>query len=308
VGAGPLPVSARAAAGEHPPRPPIPIVPVDERARDAVRRRVGDRGRFGELAVWLAGVTGSDLPVARARLVLAGAARDARARDGDRARERAGARNPAGTLERAAGQVDADVVRVDPGVPPGRDPAGGPALEVAEVAAAVDAGRELAARAAGEGITVIAGAAPSAEAAAAATALAAALTGRPPAGPLAAPAARALARHAGAARGPLGALRRLGDGDVALLCGLALGAGERGLGYVCDGPAGTAAAAVAAAVEPDLRPRLVAGRGPVELAHADLLDHLALDPVLDSALGDTDGTGALATIALLRLAAALSRG
>jgi nicotinate-nucleotide--dimethylbenzimidazole phosphoribosyltransferase len=57
--------------------------------------------------------------------------------------------------------------------------------------------------------------------------------------------------------GPLGALRRLGDAPIAVLCGVALGAGEHGLGCVCDGPAAAAGAAVAAAIEPDLGPRLL---------------------------------------------------
>jgi hypothetical protein len=39
----------------------------------------------------------------------------------------------------------------------------------------------------------------------------------------------AVALHAPDIRGPLGALRRLGGGEIAVLCGLALGAGEQGL-------------------------------------------------------------------------------
>src|SRR5207247_1091596 len=68
-------------------------------------------------------------------------------------------------------------------------------------------------------------------------------------------------------RGPLGALRRLGGGELTVLAGLALGAGERGLGYVCRGPAATAAAAVAVAVEPGLRPRLLADGPPADPLH-----------------------------------------
>jgi hypothetical protein len=41
-----------------------------------------------------------------------------------------------------------------------------------------------------------------------------------------------------------------------VLCGVALGAGEHGLGCVCDGLAALAGAAVAAAIEPTLLPRL----------------------------------------------------
>jgi hypothetical protein len=55
---------------------------------------------------------------------------------------------------------------------------------------------------------------------------------------------------------PLRALRHAGSHDLALLCGLALGAGEHGLGFVADGTAATSAARLAIAIEPDLAPRV----------------------------------------------------
>jgi hypothetical protein len=55
---------------------------------------------------------------------------------------------------------------------------------------------------------------------------------------------------------PLRALRTAGSHDLGLLCGLALGAGEHGLGFVADGAAATAAARVAIAIEPDLSARV----------------------------------------------------
>jgi nicotinate-nucleotide--dimethylbenzimidazole phosphoribosyltransferase len=118
-------------------------------------------------------------------------------------------------------------------------------LSVGEVALAVDTGRALAAEAAARGVhVVVARASDAAASDSAARALAAALAG-------------GAGEH-----GPLGALRRLGDAPIAVLCGVALGAGERGLGCVCDGPAAIAGGAVAAAIEPDLRPRLLAGGDP----------------------------------------------
>jgi NaMN:DMB phosphoribosyltransferase len=74
--------------------------------------------------------------------------------------------------------------------------------------------------------------------------------------------AEGLAAHGD--NGPLGALRRLGDAPIAVLCGIALGAGERGLGCVCHGPAAVAGAAVAAGIEPDLRERLLAAGVPAD--------------------------------------------
>ena len=107
---------------------------------------------------------------------------------------------------------------------------------VGEVAFAVDAGRDLAAHAAADGVNVLVGSG-----------------GGDPA-----TLARWLAGEVRdeRIRGPLGALRRLADAETAFLVGLALGAGERGLGFVCDGPAAVAAARVAIASEPDLEPRV----------------------------------------------------
>jgi len=114
-----------------------------------------------------------------------------------------------------------------------RRPGPEPPLEIVDVAAAVDAGRAAAAMAADEGVTVLVGSG-----------------GSPERG------TRVTEALAAAEHGPLGTLRRQGDGEIAFLCGLALGAGEHGLAYVADGSAARAGAAVAIALEPDLRPRV----------------------------------------------------
>jgi nicotinate-nucleotide--dimethylbenzimidazole phosphoribosyltransferase len=118
-----------------------------------------------------------------------------------------------------------------------------PPLAVAEVARAVDAGRDLAARASAQGVSVVVSEGGES------------------------PAARSLISGLAADDGrPLRALRRLGSEEIAVLCGVALGAGERGLGCVCDGLGALAGAAVAAAIEPDLRPRLRAASDHEEAA------------------------------------------
>jgi nicotinate-nucleotide--dimethylbenzimidazole phosphoribosyltransferase len=212
------------------------------------------------LAVWLAGVTGDDRPAVCVSVVVA----ESRF--------------------------------------PHRDVAIEPALSVVEVAQAVDEGRERAARAASDGATVIANRA-SAEPVVASLCLIAALTGRDVGfmhdSPTRAACERALARHPDAARGPLHALRRLGSGDIAVLCGVALGAGERGLAYLCADLASTVAAAVATAIEPGLRPRLLAAAPSAEPAHRALLETLALTPVL---YAPTEGDATTAALSRLRLA------
>ena len=132
-----------------------------------------------------------------------------------------------------------------------------PGMTVGEVALAVDAGREIAARAAADGVRLIVAAAPADRDDGAARAVAAALTG-------------------GSEHGPLGVLRRLGDATTAVLCGVALGAGEHGLGCVCDGLAALAGAAVAAGIEPDLRARVAVARA---TATEPLAAHLGLPSV-----------------------------
>ena len=214
-----------------------------------------------DLAVWFAGVTGAERPAVRVSMV------DAASRLAH------------------------------------RDLAAEAALSVAEVAHAVDEGRDRAAEAAREGATLLAAQAHDA-ALLPALCLAAALTGRDP-GSLVRDAStraaceRALERHPDAARGPLHALRRLGSGDIAVLCGAALGAGERGLAYLCADLGATAGAAVAAAIEPGLRPRLLAATPSADPAHRALLEHLELVPVLEAA---PDGDPLSAALARLRRA------
>jgi nicotinate-nucleotide--dimethylbenzimidazole phosphoribosyltransferase len=329
-------------------RPSIAIRPFDETARDAAAARQSQLvkparslGRLEDLAVWLAGCTGAERPVVRARVIVAAA-------DHGVAAERVSAYPPAVTAQMLAAfcsgrgavavlarETGAELQLVDAGVagPVPDDPsivrvglpapsanlAAEPALSSAEVALAVDTGRALAGAAARDGVTVLVGGEMGIGNTTPATCLAAALTGRDVAalvGPgtgldeagLARKRAvveRALALHGPELRGPLSALRRLGGGEIAVLCGLALGAGEHGLAYLCDGVIATAAAAVAVEVEPDLCARLLAGHRSPEPAHDALLDHLGLAPVLDLDMRLGEASGATAALAVLKLACAL---
>ena len=93
-----------------------------------------------------------------------------------------------------------------------------------------------------------------------------------------------------------------------MLTGLALGAGEYGLGYVCDGVIATAAAGMAVAIAPDLQPRLVAGHRSPEPAHPRLLGILGIRPILDLDMRLGEASGAVAALAILQLAAAAHDG
>jgi nicotinate-nucleotide--dimethylbenzimidazole phosphoribosyltransferase len=309
--------------------------------QDALLKPRGSLGRLEDLAVWMAGVTGDPIPQLRPLVVIAAADHGVAAEGvsaypqevtGQMLASFLGGGSAISVLAREAG---AEVIVVDAGVAArgdtgaaviatglrlSRNLAVEPALTREEVELALATGRRLAGEARGANVLVggdmgIANTTPSA-------CLAAWLTGRAAAdvcgrgtGVDDAGIERkrgvvecALALHGDDIDSPLEALRRLGGGELAVLAGLALGAGEQGLGYVCDGVIATAAAAIAAACDPELRPRLIAGHRSPEPAHQLLLDHLGLEPVLDLGMRLGEASGAAAALAILRLACALHAG
>jgi NaMN:DMB phosphoribosyltransferase len=170
-------------------------------------------------------------------------------------------------------------------------------MSVPEVAAAVDAGRALAARSAANGVTVLGVEVIGHRAEVPACALTALLTGRPPGalarGGLVRAVEDLLARHAGQLTGPLSALRLVGGEAIARAVGVALGAGEQGLPFVAEGLGATAAAGIALRIEPALAPRVrLAGIGPTD-AEAALRSALVLRPLVDGPVGTS---AALATL------------
>jgi nicotinate-nucleotide--dimethylbenzimidazole phosphoribosyltransferase len=221
-----------------------------------------------------------------------------------------------------AGALGDDGAVIATGLRPSRNLAAEPALTDDEVEVALTTGRRLAADAKVRGANVLVGGDMGIANTTPSACLAAWLTGRPAADVCGrgtgvddaglerkrAVIERALALHGPQIDGPLAALRRLGGGELAVLTGLALGAGEQGLGYICDGVVATAAAAIAAECDPALRPRLLAGHRSPEPAHQLLLGHLGLDPILDLGMRLGEASGAAAALAILRLACALHAG
>jgi nicotinate-nucleotide--dimethylbenzimidazole phosphoribosyltransferase len=323
------------------------VRPLDTAAMGAARARQDQLvkpprslGRLEELAIWLAGATGAERPEVRARVVVA-AADHGVASAGVSAYPREVTAQMLATFLAGGGAVSvlarelgAELVCVDAGVDadtsslnvirtglaPSANLADEPALTIEDAARAIDIGRELTARAAQEGITVLVGGEMGIGNTTPATCLACWLTGGDAAqlvGPgtgldpegvrrKAAIIDRAIALHDPA--DPLDALARLGGGEIAILTGLALGAGEHGLAYVCDGLIATAGAAIATALAPDLRERLLAGHLSPEPAHTRLLEHLELQPVLELGMRLGEASGAVTALAILRLAAATHDG
>jgi nicotinate-nucleotide--dimethylbenzimidazole phosphoribosyltransferase len=305
----------------------------------------GSLGRLEDLAVWMAGVTGDAIPQLRPHVVIAAAdhgvaAERVSAYPQEVTRQMLAAFLRGGSaIAILACEAGADVVVVDAGVatapgaespegivgtglPPSRNLATEAALDDHQLEVALATGRRMASVARARGANVLVGGDMGIANTTPSACLAAWLTGRGAAeicgrgtGVDDAGLARkrtvverALALHGRDIEGPLSALRRMGGGELAVLCGLVLGAGENGMGYVCDGLIATAAAAIAVEHEPAVRPRLLAGHLSPEPAHRLLLDHLGLEPVLDLGMRLGEASGAAASLAILRLACALHAG
>jgi nicotinate-nucleotide--dimethylbenzimidazole phosphoribosyltransferase len=298
-----------------------------------------------EVAVWVAGVTGRARgPVPQTRVVIA-AADHGVVDEGVSAfpQEVTGQMLGAfgagfAAITVLAAHAGADVVLVDAGViappegvagvdvglpAPSRNLAVEPALAEDEVRSAIRAGRALAARAADEGVDLLIAGEMGIGNTTPAACLTAALCGLSAEHVVGrgtgvddeglrrkrAVIQRALDLHVPAADGdPLELLRRLGGGELAVLCGLALGAGEHGLGLICDGVIATAAIAIAAELAPELKDRLLAGHRSVEPAHEHLLSRLGLRPLVELDLRLGEGSGAATALLVVNAACALHDG
>ena len=108
--------------------------------------------------------------------------------------------------------------------------------------------------------------------------------------------------HVTAASSALEILRCTGGLEIAAMTGMILAAAQRRLVVVLDGFISTAAAAVAATIQPAVRGYLVAGHRSEEPGHALLLDLLQLTPVLSLNLRLGEGTGAVLAMPILESA------
>jgi nicotinate-nucleotide--dimethylbenzimidazole phosphoribosyltransferase len=116
---------------------------------------------------------------------------------------------------------------------------------------------------------------------------------------------RALRVNATNPSDPLGMLAALGGYEIAVLCGLVRGAAARRLVVLLDGFITTAAALVAARIDPAARHALVAAHLSPEPGHALLLAELGLRPLLDLGLRLGEGSGAALALPLLDASLAL---
>ncbi|MCU1501703.1 MAG: cob(II)yrinic acid a,c-diamide reductase [Ilumatobacteraceae bacterium] len=119
--------------------------------------------------------------------------------------------------------------------------------------------------------------------------------------------ARARAKHGARLSGPTIALASLGGPELAYLTGVVLGAAEEGSPIVMDGLATGVAGLVAASIEPAVVECLIAGQRSREPAHAIVLAHLGLEPLLDLRLRAGEGVGAALAAGLLFAALRIRR-
>jgi nicotinate-nucleotide--dimethylbenzimidazole phosphoribosyltransferase len=119
---------------------------------------------------------------------------------------------------------------------------------------------------------------------------------------------RAIAVNGPDSTDPLGVLAAVGGLEIGVLVGVVVAAVGAGIPVVLDGFITGSAALVAAALQPAIVLRLMAGHRSPEPGHAVILDHLGLEPVLDLGLRLGEGTGAALTIGLLAAAVAVRDG
>jgi nicotinate-nucleotide--dimethylbenzimidazole phosphoribosyltransferase len=120
--------------------------------------------------------------------------------------------------------------------------------------------------------------------------------------------ARARAARGSAQLLPEEALAAVGGPEFCVLAGAVLGAASNGAVSVLDGLATSVAALVAVRIEPGAAAYLVAGQRSRERAHAAVLEHLGLEPLLDLRLRAGEGVGATLACAMLISGLKLRRG
>lgn len=193
------------------------------------------------------------------------------------------------------------------------------AMTGSQLAAALQAGSDSAARAAKSGATLFIGGEMGIANTTAAAALACALLNLQPqqlAGPgtgldsagvqhKATVVARALALHAAHLADPLEVLRRLGGFEIAALAGAFISCAQRGITVLVDGYITTAAALLAVRIQPSVASWLMYAHRSAEPGHILMLEALQAEPLLNLGMRLGEGSGAAVAVPVIRLACAL---
>ncbi len=105
----------------------------------------------------------------------------------------------------------------------------------------------------------------------------------------------------------LDVLAKVGGLEIAALCGAVLGAAANGVPIVVDGFISTAAAAVAAALQPLAKSYMIPSHSSQEPGHIHALSYLGLEPMLNLNLRLGEGTGAALAFHLVEAATRILR-
>jgi nicotinate-nucleotide--dimethylbenzimidazole phosphoribosyltransferase len=103
----------------------------------------------------------------------------------------------------------------------------------------------------------------------------------------------------------LDVLRCVGGLEIAAMTGFILGAARYGTAVIADGFISTAAAAIAFAIEPQVRSYLFAGHQSEEPGHRVLLEYIGLRPILSLNMRLGEGTGAVLAMPIIESAMCL---
>jgi nicotinate-nucleotide--dimethylbenzimidazole phosphoribosyltransferase len=106
---------------------------------------------------------------------------------------------------------------------------------------------------------------------------------------------------------PVEILRQVGGAELVAMCGAVMEARRRSIPVVLDGFVVAAAVLPLHLLHPGALDHCVAGHRSAEPGHGRLLDELGLSPLLDLEMRLGEGSGAVAAIPLVRLAAASVR-
>ena len=98
---------------------------------------------------------------------------------------------------------------------------------------------------------------------------------------------------------PLDVLSKVGGLEIAGLAGVIIGGAAHRQPVVVDGFISGAAALIATALAPEVKPYLIAAHQSVEIGHRAMLEHLGLRPLLNLNLRLGEGTGAALAFNLL---------
>jgi nicotinate-nucleotide--dimethylbenzimidazole phosphoribosyltransferase len=104
---------------------------------------------------------------------------------------------------------------------------------------------------------------------------------------------------------PVDLLAQFGGYEIAMLAGAMLGAAARSHLILVDGFTTTAAAAIAARIDPNVLGYCLFGHCSAEAAHRSLLAQLGVQPVLDLGMRLGEGSGAALALPVVRAALAL---